>query len=278
MFPLRDPTVGKTSASEVEFTPALYLQSFQILKKAKANGTRPTHGLNENQLNAQFRLWLQENKGLMGRGAKVDTPTLMKMAVTFLKAEAAEAKPGQNKKKPEHPHKKLFAENGLDLDLIAPEAEMQELAADDEFDPIDLMTPTEVAYELVKVAQGASPGMAVAALFVAHELADVSDKAAETLVEKYEARAQTKDEKEICVLGMDEMMQEPDRQQVGEKLEVLAQNESDPEMAARLLELKENKQKETVPLTELFRDTGVTFSRGLVSPAVRAKMPSICLN
>lgn len=244
MLGLPDTNIGKTSASEVAFTPAVYLQAFQILKKAQANGSRAVHGLNENQLNAQFRLWLQDNKGLMGRGAKVDTPTLTKMATGFLKSEGSKVKAVPAKESASDV-KAQFAENGLDIHIedIMPNAEMA-YDEESEFDPMDLMTPAEIATALLDYAHGAAPFAAVAATLLANQMADVSMEATEALIEKYDSRAKTSEEKDICMLGMDAVMKDEDRMQASEQLELLAKNESDVDAATRLLSLKEGEEEE----------------------------------
>ncbi len=172
----------------------------------------------------------------------------MNAARTFLKEEAPRGPKAAAQK--EHPQKQLFQENGLDLELLEPDETLVDSAA---YDPgADLLTPVEVAEALVEVAQSAEPGMAVAALLVAHELADISEHATHTLLEKYQRRADTTEEKEICVLGLDEMMAEQDREQAAPELEQLAAQEADPELATQILSLKEPKVEETPTLMAAF--------------------------
>ena len=234
--------VGRLGLSTVEVNLAVYLE--MATKIMRAEGTGRTHllGFDQQKLDVAFGKYMRDNMGKQRRGEKKDPETLRKIAKNFLRQAADKdakknkaghgAKPSDNAKRAAN----ILGENGWD----AAENELPDGLMDGQDTPdlFDVMDDSELANGLVEAAHDLGPTLAVGALLLANNVADVGVASCELLVEKYEGETGSDASKETCLMGLQQMMQtQTELDAVQDKLELIATKEENPQLQAQLLQL-----------------------------------------
>lgn len=195
---IKKEPLGRSNLPD-KIPPALFLvlASDKNLKKQSYTLT---------QLIIGFRKWEQENgKNHLERGASKDKNLIIKLAQDYVRKNSPNYKTPERDKPKTLSKEQQNALNTLEEYGVSPQEMGIDLIGEDEGgtpDPVSRLDDAALAAELVAVAHSASPGTAVALTLVAHQLADVSIPAAKMLIGKLDQRAQTDEEKEVCLEGI----------------------------------------------------------------------------
>lgn len=234
--------VGRLGLSTVEVNPAVYLEMATKIMRAERTGRTHLLGFDQQKLDVAFGKYMRDNMGKQRRGEKRDPETLRKIAKNFLRQAADKdakknkaapgAKPSDNAKRAAN----ILGENGWDAaENALPDGLMD---GQDTPDLFDVMDDSELANGLVEAAHDLGPTLAVGALLLANNVADVGVASCELLVEKYEGETGSDASKETCLMGLQQMMQtQREADAVQDKLELIATKEENPQLQAQLLQL-----------------------------------------